>query len=137
MNCQPCFAPLPGPPGPPGPGCCVVQAVAAYDLGGHRLVVSTDTGAVEYADATNPAHTNRPVWMTTGAWSAGDTATLTTAGLVTEPSWSWTPGMPILLGTNGLPVQTLPAGAVFLRRVALPTVPTTVDFGPDQPVTLI
>ncbi|MBF6416983.1 LtfC-like domain-containing protein [Nocardia cyriacigeorgica] len=130
--------PVPGPPGPPGPGGGggVVQAVTAHALSGHRLVTTTDSGLVEYADATNPAHQNRPVWITTGAWLAGVTATLTTAGLVTEPSWSWTPGLPILLGTNGFPVQTLPAGARFLRRVALPTHPDTIDFGPNQPVAL-
>lgn len=130
--------PVPGPPGPPGTGGggSVVQAMTAHALGGHRLVTTTDAGLVEYADATNPAHQNRPVWITTAAWLAGVTATLTAAGLVTEPSWSWTPGLPILLGTNGLPTQALPAGAVFLRRVALPTRPDTIFFGPNQPVTL-
>lgn len=131
--------PVPGPPGPPGPGgggCCVVQAVAAHPLGGHRLVVPRDNGTVEYADATDPAHINRPLWLTTSAWAAGAVADLVTGGEVTELSWTWTPGVPLLVGTNGMLTHTLPAGAVWVRRAALPVDPVTVEYAPTQPIAL-
>lgn len=132
----PCYIPVPGPPGPPGPPGGVVQAVAAHPLGGHRLVVPRDDGTVEYADATNQAHLNRPIWLTTSAWAAGATATLTAVGAVVEPAWAWTPGAPLLLGASGLMTHTLPGGAQFVRRVALPSAPSAIWFSPDQPIDL-
>lgn len=130
--------PVPGPPGPPGPGGGGggVQAMAAHSLGGHRLVVPRDSGEVEYADCTDPDHVNRPVWLTTAAWPAGALVNLVAFGEVEEGSWAWTPGAPLLVGANGLPVHTLPSGAVFSRRVAEPVTPTTIWFDPAQPIAL-
>lgn len=127
----------PGDPGPPGPpGGAVIQRLTAHALGGHRLVVPTDAGTVEYADATNTAHINRPVWMTTAAWGSGVLADLVAIGFITEGTWAWTPGVPIFVGLAGMPVQTIPGSADYVRRVAHVVEPTIIDFGTSQPIDL-
>lgn len=112
-----------------------VNRTAAVNLSGHRVVVPNNFGQVIYADPTNPDHTNRPKWFTTGAWTAGDTATLTADGLVSEGSWSWTPGTPIYLGAGGLLTQTPPSSG-FLQVVAEVVSSTTIDFNPHPPIVL-
>ncbi|MBF6138119.1 hypothetical protein IU501_34690 [Nocardia otitidiscaviarum] len=114
----------------------MVQAVTAHPLGGHRLVTPRDDGTVEYADATDPDHMNRPIWLTTAAWATGVVADLVAGGLVAEPSWTWTPGVPLLLSTAGLLAHALPPGALFCRRVALVVDADLIWFEPTQPVAL-
>lgn len=133
----------PGPPGTPGtPGsgggaCCTVEAVTGMVIGGHRLVVPNNVGEIVYADSENLAHLNRPIWLSTGAWGSGVVATVTSAGTVTEGSWNWTPGLPIWLGVNGQLTQTTPLGSQFIQRVATVITPTTIEYRPHQPITLI
>lgn len=126
--------PKQGPPGPPGGG--TISRIAAVALGGHRLVVPRDDGQVIYADASVLAHASRPIWFTTAAWAAGQPATLTAAGLVSEGSWSWAPGDPIYLGLDGLPTHTVPPTAVFVRQVAQVVSPTTIQVDVSAPIIL-
>lgn len=111
---------LPGPPGPPGgAGAQTMTLPAAHDLSGHRMVVSTPAGAA-YADPTNPAHADTLVGLTMGAALMGDNATILTAGEISEPSWSWTPGQPLYVADGGLLSHTPPAsGWVQMAAVAL------------------
>lgn len=128
------LVPQPGGQGPPGqPGGSVARITAAA-LSGHRVVTPLNNGTVNYADATNAAHAARPMWLTTGAWNLGDLATLTTAGPVTEPSWNWTPGQPIYLGTAGALTQTPTPGAAFMLIVAEVIDATTIEFRPQVPI---
>lgn len=108
--------------------------MTASALSGHSLVVPNDTGLVGYGDPTNINHSNRPVWLTTDAWVSGVIATLRVGGIVTEPSWNWTPGLPIWFGLNGQLTQTIPPEAVFIRRVAEVVEPTIIEFRPNQPI---
>jgi hypothetical protein len=127
-----------GPPGPPGvSGGGMVQLVTSTALSGHRLVVPRDDGKAEYADCATAAHISRPVWLTTGAWDSGVTATLVAQGIVTEPTWSWTPGQPIWLGLNGVLTQTIPGGALFIRRVAEVIDATTIEFSVGDSIAVI
>lgn len=123
-----------GPPGQPGGG---VQRVTAQALSGHRLVAPLNNGTIDYADCTTAAHMNRPVWLTTGAWAAGVTATVVAAGPVTEPTWNWTPGQPIWLGLNGALTQTIPPTALFVRRVAKVIDATTIEFNVSDAIAVI
>lgn len=118
-----------GPPGPVGPigvagppgagGTNESQSgIAAVTLSGHRVVTPQADGTLIYADNATIAHRDRPLWITMSAYTAGDLAQAISHGLVTEPSWSWTPGQ-VYLGANGALTQTPPAGpaAAFLAVV--------------------
>lgn len=122
-----------GTQGIPGPAGGSVQRTTAAVLSGHRLVVPTDA-ALEYADATNPAHVARPVWLTIAAAEADSTVTLVSDGPVTEPTWNWTIGTPVYLGTNGQPTQAIPPGAAFVRIVAEVVDTDTIMFRPQPPI---
>lgn len=128
---------VPGPPGPPGVGAesLSTTATTAAVLSGHR-VVTMSTGGLEYASAANIAHATGPLWLTTGAWGSGVEATVITRGIVTEPSWSWTPG-PLWLGTNGALSQSIPAGAAFVRQVATVVDSTTIEFSPHPAIVIV
>lgn len=111
-----------------------VSRTTSGALSGHRLVVPMDNGQVEYADATVLDHHEKPVWLTTGAWGPGVNANLLAIGEVEEPSWTWSPDSPIWLGANGALTQTIPLGAMFIRKVAEVISPTAIYFAPQQPI---
>lgn len=112
------------------------QLDTAVPLSGHTVVTTDDTGELVPASATDPTHVARPLWLTTGAWAAGVPATVVAAGIVTEPTWSWTPGLPVFLGANGALTQAPPTAPQFLRWVAAVVDPTSLNFRPELPVVL-
>jgi hypothetical protein len=116
---------LKGPAGAPGaPGVAGTSVVAAVALGGHRAI----TVFGQYAE---PGDENVLAGITTGAVNMGDTAYAIRDGIIVEPSWSWTPGLPIFIASGGILTQSPPTSAK-IRRVAWAMSSTTinVDFYP-------
>lgn len=108
---------LPGPPGPPGAaGAQTATLVAARDLSGHRAVAATASGA-DYADPDTPAHAGAVLGITTGAVLDGEQATIQTAGEMTEPSWTWTPGQTLYVGAMGQ-LASAPPTTGWVRPIA-------------------
>lgn len=130
----PIVIPVVGQQGPPGVDSNTITRTTAYALSGHRAVTADDAGLAIYATSDDLDHVSRPVWLTTGAWDAAVLAALTTEGDVTEPSWNWTPGLPIWLGINGVLTQSIPGGAVFVREVAEVVDSQTIQFKPQLPI---
>lgn len=126
----------PGAPGPAGPDSNVVQYTAAVALGGHRVVVLNDDSEAIYADCGIPAHSIKILGLTTGAASAGGTATIRTGGEITEPGWTWTLNQPIYLGTAGVPTQTPPVSG-FVLIVGFPITVDTMFVDLGASITLI
>lgn len=111
-----------------------VDCQTSQILSGHKLVVPMDDGRVEYADAYNPDHAGRPILLTLGSWGSDVLANLHAYGPASEPSWNWTAGNPIYLGADGAPVQSIPIGAAFIRRVAEVISSSTIMFCPQQSI---
>jgi hypothetical protein len=126
----------PGPQGPQGPpgsaGAQTLTITAAQNLSGHRMVVATPSGAV-YADPTNPAHADALLGLTTGAALSGDQVTVLAAGEMVEPSWSWTPGLPLYVTSSGLLSHTPPSTG-WVQIVALAVTPTSILLTPRQSI---
>lgn len=127
-----------GPSGAPGAGGAdaILTATTAQAISGHFVVTINDSGLMDYASANDSADVNRPLALTEGAWASDMVATAVMFGVVMEGSWSWTPGVPIWLGDNGLPTQTLPGDAVFQREVAEVINATTIFISPRPPIAL-
>ena len=88
--------------GIPGPaGNALVTGTAGAALGGHRMVTTNASGYLIHASNADPSHAGRVVGMTTGAVSSGATATVQTAGAITEAGRSWIPGSLIWVTTDG------------------------------------
>jgi len=80
----------------------------AGGIGGHRVVRSIGSGAVGYADYSVAGHGDDTIGISTGAADAGYTVQVQQFGYLTHVGWSWTPGQPIFVGTNGALTQTAP-----------------------------
>lgn len=90
----------------------LVASVAGEDLSGHRMV-RIESGSAWYASNADQSHAGKVAGITTGAAVATDPVSVQTQGLMTEPSWSWTPG-PVYLGADGALTQTPPTSGFLL-----------------------
>ena len=84
------------------------QAPAGEALGGHRAVILDAAGLAWYADRAAAADMFRIAGITQGAIALGGLANILSMGLLTEPSWAWTPDLPVFLEHSGLLTQTPP-----------------------------
>lgn len=111
------------------------QYRAAIDVSGHRAVVLDADGRLNYASNNVPDHLGRLVGITTNAALTGDFAFVAKAGIVTEPSWTWTVGSPIFMGANGLLTQAAPANAgTFSQIVGMPIAATRLFIDIREPI---
>lgn len=111
-----------GPPGPPGPSgveAARITRLAGIDIGGHRAIYVAEDNTFRYADAATEE--GRAVaGVTVGAASTGTAAYAQYAGELVEPSWSWSVGMPVFLGTNGMLTQSpLSSGLAIIIGIAV------------------
>lgn len=115
-----------------------LTGAAGQTLSGHRAVTRGVDGTLIYAGNDDPAFLHTPVWITTGAASAGSVVEVVAYGLLIEPSWSWAPG-PIYLGVGGSLTQTPPTapGAAFLAQVGVATSATSVFVDRQQSIILV
>jgi hypothetical protein len=109
------------------------EAVAGAALGGHRAVY-VEAGVANYASADNATSAAMCVGITRAAAVQGAAALIITAGLITEPSWSWAAG-PVYLGINGALTQTAPTSG-SLVRIGIATSPIEVDVRVEPPIQL-
>ncbi|MEZ2293931.1 hypothetical protein [Variovorax sp. RCC_210] len=124
-----------GPPGPPGGlGQAYVEFPAAVPLGGHRAVRLL-AGQAIYADHTVVADANAVLGITRGAVEEGALAQIQFGGLMTEPSWAWTPDQPVFVGLEGVLTQPSPTTG-FSLIVGIATLPTQILIGAKAPIVL-
>ena len=127
---------LRGPPGPPGGGVSnVMEYVADGALGGHRIVRATTAGKVGYVDPSDPDQAHAALGLTTGAVADGALASVQFAGPITEPSWSWTPNLPVFVGAAGVPTQTPPSSG-FHATVGVAVSATSMVIQLKSPIVL-
>lgn len=125
-----------GPAGPPGQsGANYIAFYADGPISGHRMVKSTVAGKVGYTSSSLQADANTVLGMTLNAASADGVVNVQTSGPVTEPTWNWTPNLPVFLGVSGAMTQTPPATG-FQLVVGIATAPTTLVLGIKQPIIL-
>lgn len=113
----------------------VVEFAAAVALGGHRAVRLL-AGEAIYADNAVVEDANVVLGITQGAVGAGDLAPIQTGGLMTEPSWTWTPDAPVFVGANGVLVQPSPITG-FSLVVGVATSATQIHIGARTPLVLL
>lgn len=117
----------PGPPGLPGQSGRGLEITAAAPLGGHRAVTADGLHCT-------PATLHRFAGITTAAAAPGAPVPVQRHGLMTEPSWAWTPEAPIFIGPDGVLTQLAPTG--LARRVAWAIGPGTINIDPFPIITL-
>lgn len=126
-----------GPPGPVGPsGGSGFTRTSSSAISGHRIVRSTGASSVDLCSASDLTHKDVLLGLTMNAASPGDPLTVVNGGEVVEPTWSWTPGLPIFCGLNGALTQTFDPGWAWVRIVAVATSATTIVVGLREPMIL-
>lgn len=111
-----------------------VEHQAGEVLGGHRVVVVIGNQAY-YADNTNASHLHLIRGITIGATELSSLACIQIGGPLVEPSWNWTPGLPLYVSTNGMLTQTPPT-AGFLQQVAIADTATRIFIDNYEPLVL-
>ena len=124
-----------GPQGPQGPDAGISTSVALAALGGHR-VVRFISGGVDYADCSDSSHLRSPMGVTSGAASSGASIAVVVEGLLTEPTWSWTPNQSVFLSTTGLLTQTAPTAPAFLKVMGTAITATQMYVLPQPSIVL-
>lgn len=120
----------------PASDTVAMTAIAGEAIGGHRAVVIDASGLAWYADRATADNMLRIAGITQGAVILGDSAVITVKGKLVEPTWAWTPYLPIFLEHSGLLTQTPPTdGFQIVLGTALN--PTTIFVNPSAPLVII
>ncbi|HAT50734.1 MAG: hypothetical protein HQL07_04430 [Nitrospirae bacterium] len=91
-----------GATGQPGVNPGVTTMVAGEALASLRVVSVNATGHAVYADAQVDALATSVIGVTLVSVGIGESVSIQTFGVVTDPGWTFTPGSPIFLGINSL-----------------------------------
>ncbi len=114
-----------------------VVKTASETMSGHRIVIADSAAGVSYADNGTLAHSHLVLGLTLGAVAAGAPVTVQVEGEIVEPSWSWTPELPLFLGEDGLMTQTAPSSpAAFSLVVGFAVSETKIVLNFKEPVAL-
>jgi hypothetical protein len=106
-----------------------VEAISAL-----RVVSETAVG-LSLANPASEQSMLSILGVSTNAASIGGTLTVTTRGMMTDPSWSWTVGSQLYVGAAGILTATPPASGV-LRSVAVALGATTISVAINDPIFL-
>lgn len=109
------------------------DAIAGEAIGGHRGVILDAAGLAFYADQSNPAHMGLVAGISQGAAVLSDPVSIMVKGRLIEPTWNWTPFLPVFLGLNGLLTQVPPITG-FLLVVGTAFDATSLFVNPSQPL---
>ncbi len=124
-----------GPPGPSFDGTMInkLSMPAQGALSGHRVMRGTGDGHVQYASSADVLDAPVVLGISTGAAADGAPISVQYAGEMIEPSWSWTPGLPIFCGVGGVLTQVNPSTG-FSLVVGVASTPTVIVVGIKQPI---
>lgn len=116
-----------GPPGIPGD---LPSVIAATDLAGHRVIAADADGCGVYADYRSDS-ARSVLGVSTGACQAGGKCPLLVRGLLTWPAGGLLTGQPVLLGEDGVLVQSVPL-THWLRQIgfAIDADTISIDIAP-------
>lgn len=117
-------------------GADSVKYRAVGAIGGQRVVRSNGSKLVSYADNTNVLHAPSIVGITVNAAIDGAEIAVKYEGEITDPTWTWTPNLPVFCGTNGTMTQTVPLTG-FQLILGVATSANTLLLAIKQPLLLL
>lgn len=107
---------IPGPAGQDGINFKYPYPVAMSILA-HRVVVLNDLKKVIYADTNDVTHAYKILGLSVSGANIGEDVMVQRGGEIIEPTWSWTPGLPIFLDALGLMTQTPPVSPALYSLI--------------------
>lgn len=112
-----------------------VQYVADEPLSALRVVRAASAGRLRYA-RPGEVEALAPIGVTTAASTTGQRVQLATRGSVSDPSWHWTAGVPVLLGATGTLVQQQPVGQAVMLVIGVAIATDTIVVRIAAPIDL-
>jgi hypothetical protein len=112
-----------------------LQLVTAEAIGGHSLIATNSAGLAVKANPSDLSAAHRVLGITASAAGAGSTITVINQEFIDEPSWAWSPGLPLFLGGNGLLTHSPPTSG-FLLRAGTAITATRAYIDIQQPIIL-
>lgn len=123
---------LQGPAGASGTQILTIEA--GESVGGHRVVYQAGTLAM-HANENSLNEAEAVIGISISAASPGVSLQVQRAGIIMEPTWSWSPG-PVYLAGTGLMTQEAPSAGVLLQ-VGIALSPTQLDVRIGAPIELL
>lgn len=124
----------------PGGGSVGVAftAVAGEILSGHQAVVISNLGKAFKAERLTADNMFRIAGITQGAAALNAVVSILALGVLTEPSWTWTAGLPVFLGHAGALTQTPPTAGDGFQIVIGPALSaTSIYVNPSSPLVIV
>lgn len=106
-----------------------ISITAGIALSGERAVMINSSSKAVYPSIATLTDGEAVVGITTGAIANGASGLAQTAGVMTEPSWSWTPGGTIYVDNLGVLTQTVTTGK-WLLQIGVATLATEIIITP-------
>lgn len=97
-------------------------AAAAGGVAGHRAVSVLLDGTLAHAD---PADADHCIGISRNAASEGDQVSVANRDTLSEPTWTWTPGLPVFFVADGVLTQAIPT-SVCVAPIGLALTPTSI-----------
>lgn len=119
-----------GEQGPPGDSYLTFVKMAGEVISGHRMVALDNAGLVVYSSGVYP------VGLSLNAALLAGSVTIQSAGKVEEPSWDFTPGLPIYQTGRGYLTQQIPSLDGFILEVGKALSKTSVLIEIKMPIIL-
>ena len=117
------------------PGTSTLRRAASV-ISIHSVVREVSAGTVDVSDPSVPGQGIQAYGVATQGGQAGATLTVALSGDISEPTWSWTPGLPVFCGAGGVLTQTLDPTWSWLRIVGVATSSTSMTVRFQPPITL-
>lgn len=117
----------------------ILPVVATSPISGHRVVRISAAGNLAYASSANVGDAANVIGISQNAAVAGGNVNIQSFGPLDEPSWSWTPGLPVFCGVDGVLTQVPPEGPgdAFSLIVGTAMLPTRIYVSVKQPIIVL
>lgn len=107
-----------------------VTLLASESIPAYQVVTSHGLNA----NSSTLGHIGRVVGISMGAIASGFTGPIAQSGSLTNPAWSWTPG--VLLYLNGTTISATAPSTGFSQKVGVAVTATTMIVEMDDPILL-
>ena len=97
-------------------------AAAAGGVSGHRAVSVLSDGTLAHADPNDADHC---IGISKNAAVEGDPVSVANRDTISEPTWTWTPGLPVFFIADGVLTQAVPS-SVCVAPIGVALTPTSI-----------
>lgn len=113
-----------------------IEMPAESALSGHRVICSNGANQARYASSDTLSVANAVLGISLNAALISAPVAIQFAGTLIEPSWAWTPNMPVYCGIDGVLTQT-PPSAGFVLVVGVAIAATALAISIKQPIVTV